>query len=153
MAADMEHRSESPFLDLIGTEVEEWRDGYARIGVTLRPELLNRAGVPHGGLIATLLDHASSFCGLYCTQPGNRRYGMTLSLSCDFIGQSDGGRLTAVGLMTRAGRSVYFSSAEVHDDQGKLLGRSTSVHRYRTGSEDPRGVPPRSEAARDGAGD
>ncbi len=146
MVEDIEFRSESPFLDMIGTEVEEWRDGYARIGVNLRPELLNRASVPHGGLVATLLDHASSFCGLYCTQPGNRRYGMTLSLSCDFIGQGTGGRLTAIGVLTKAGRSVYFSSAEVVDAQGKLLGRSTSVHRYRTGSENPKGVPPRASS-------
>jgi uncharacterized protein (TIGR00369 family) len=153
MAEDIEYKSESPFLDMIQTEVEDWRDGYARIAVALRPELLNRAGVPHGGLIATLLDHASSFCGLYCTQPGNRRYGMTLSLSCDFIGQSTGGRLTAIGVLTKSGRSVYFSSAEVLDSEGKLLGRSTSVHRYRTGSEDPNGVPFRAGTRRSGRGD
>src|SRR5690606_23676674 len=69
------HHSESPFLDFLGTRVEDWSDGYARISLDLEPHHLNRAGVIHGGVLATLLDHGAGFCGLYCTVPGNRRYG------------------------------------------------------------------------------
>lgn len=30
---DAAHYSESPFLAFLGTEIEEWREGYARIGL------------------------------------------------------------------------------------------------------------------------
>ena len=95
--AEARHESESPFLELLGTRVEEWREGYVRIALDLRPHHLNRAGVVHGGVLTTLFDHAGSFSGLYCTVAGNRRYGVTLSLTANFVAQCGGGRLTAIG--------------------------------------------------------
>ena len=141
-----QHSSESPFLNLLGTSVEEWRDGYARISLSIQPEHLNRAGVIHGGVLATLLDHGGGFCGLYCITPGNRRYGMTLSLSCNFVGQSKTGKVFVIGNRTSSGRRIYFSDTEVRTEEGVLLATGSSVHRYRNGSEDPAGVPARSRA-------
>lgn len=138
---EQKHRSESPFLELLGTEVEEWRDGYARISLIIRPEHLNRAGVIHGGVLATLLDHGGGFCGLYCTNPENRRYGMTLSLSCNFVGQSKTGKVFVTGNRTSSGRRIYFTETEVRTQEGNLLATGSSVHRYRSGSENPDGVP------------
>jgi uncharacterized protein (TIGR00369 family) len=141
------HDSESPFLELLGTRVEEWRDGYVRIALDLQPHHLNRAGVVHGGVLATLLDHAGGFCGLYCTVPGNRRYGMTLSLTTNFLAQCGSGRLTAIGQRTTAGRRLYFTQTEVRDQAGVLLATGSSVHRFRGGSESAEGVPPRARGA------
>ena len=140
---DAPHASESPFLELLGTEVEEWRDGYARIALELKPHHLNRAGVVHGGVLATLLDHGGGFCGLYCSVPGNRRYGMTLSLTCNFIGQAKAGRLIVTGNRTLAGRKIYFSATEIRTEADLLVASGTSVHRFRGGSESPEGVPAR----------
>lgn len=137
------HYSESPFLGYLGTELEEWRDGFARIRLTLRPHHLNRAGVVHGGLISALIDHAGSFCGLYCSVPGNRRYGMTLSLTCNYLAQSETGTLIVEGRRTKGGRQVYFSATTVQTEGGLVVATGTSVHRYRTGSDAIEGVPAR----------
>lgn len=136
------HESESPFLEMLGTTVEEWRDGYARISLKIEAAHLNRAGVIHGGVLATLLDHGGGFCGLYCTQPGNRRYGMTLSLTCNFLAQAKTGRVYVTGKLTTAGRKIYFADTEVRTEEGVLLATGSSVHRFRSGSEKPEGVPP-----------
>ena len=143
---DPVHQSESAFLDLLGTRVEEWRDGFSRISLEVQPHHLNRSGVVHGGVLATLLDHGAGFCGLYCTVPGNRRYGMTLSLTCNFIGQSKSGRLIVTGTRKFAGRKIYFADTEIHTEDGTLVATGSSVHRFRTGSESPEGVPPKPRA-------
>ncbi|MBM9595474.1 PaaI family thioesterase [Roseitranquillus sediminis] len=140
---DAAHKSESPFLDLLGTRVEEWRDGFARISLEVQPHHLNRAGVVHGGVLATLLDHGAGFCGLYCTVPGNRRYGVTLSLTCNFVAQTRAGVLTVTGRRKFAGRKIYFADTEVHSEDGTLVASGTSVHRFRSGSEAPEGVAPK----------
>ena len=142
-----QHESESPFLEMLGTQVEEWREGFARISLTIGPEHLNRAGVIHGGVLATLLDHGGGFCGLYCTKPGNRRYGMTLSLTCNFVAQSKTGKVYVTGTQTTAGRRIYFSETEVRTEEGVLLATGSSVHRFRSGSENPEGVPARDRAS------
>jgi uncharacterized protein (TIGR00369 family) len=141
--AEPQYQSDSPFLDMLGTKVEEWRDGYARISLEVKPEHLNRAGVVHGGVLATMLDHGGGFCGLFCDVPGNARYGMSLSLTCNFISQSKTGRIEVVGQRVKAGRKMYFAETEVRDAEGNILAKGTSVHRYRSGSETSAGVPRR----------
>ena len=139
--------SESPFLAFVDTTLEEWRDGYARIGLLLRPHHLNRSGVVHGGVLAAQLDHAGGFCGLYCTVPGNRRYGMTLSLTSNFQWQSRAGKLIAIGERVSGGSKMYFSRSEVRTATGIVVATGSSVHRYRSGSESPEGVRPKKAGA------
>lgn len=64
-----------------------------------------------------------------------------MSLTTNFIGQASSGVITASGRMTSGGRKIYFAYAEIHNDQGKLIASGSGVHRYRTGSEKPEGVP------------
>jgi uncharacterized protein (TIGR00369 family) len=135
------HYSESPFLSFVDTTLEEWRDGYVRIALVLRRHHLNRAGVVHGGVLATLLDHAGGFCGLYCSVPGNRRYGMTLSLTSSFLSQSRTGVLMTTGERVSGGNKIYFAKTEVRTDAGIIVATGSSVHRYRSGSESHEGVP------------
>jgi len=139
----MSHYAESPFLELVDTELEEWRENFVRIRLRLKPHHLNRAGVVHGGVLATLLDHAGGFSGAYCTVPGNRRYGMTLSLTCNFVSQSKTGSLIATGQVERSGNKIFFARTKVETEDGVLVATGSSVHRYRSGSEKPEGVPAR----------
>ena len=131
----------NPFLTLLGTELEDWSDGHVRVGLPLRPELLNRSGVVHGGVLAALLDHVGGLSGMYCTVPGNRRYGMTISLTTNYLRQSRSGRLTAVGARISGGRKIFYARSEVMTETGEVLAAGSSVHRYRSGSEGPEGTP------------
>ena len=62
---------------LIGYRLLTWREDYAEVELELQPRHLNGYGIPHGGLIATLLDTACGFAGVYCTVPGNVRSAVT----------------------------------------------------------------------------
>ncbi len=127
---------------LIGYRLIEWRPDYAEVELQLGPQHLNGYGIPHGGLIATLLDTACGFAGVYCTVPGNVRHAVTLSLTTQFVGQMrDLGRLVAIGRRTGGGRSIYFATGEVLDGDGRLIAQATATFRYRKGSEDPAGQP------------
>jgi acyl-CoA thioesterase len=44
-----------------GIEIEEAREGYARIRMTLRPDMLNGHGIAHGGMIFALADTAFAY--------------------------------------------------------------------------------------------
>jgi acyl-CoA thioesterase len=44
-----------------GIEIEEAREGYARIRMTLRPDMLNSHGIGHGGMIFALADSAFAY--------------------------------------------------------------------------------------------
>lgn len=129
------------FQQLLGFKREEWTEGHGRISLKVEPWHLNMSGVIHGGVLVSMLDVACGMTGLYCTQKGNRRHSVTVSLTTNFIGQTSSGIITASGRMTSGGRKIYFAYAEIHDDKGRLIASGSGVHRYRSGSEKPEGVP------------
>ena len=134
--------AESPFLSFLSPSIEDWREGHFRVGLRLRRDMLNRSAVAHGGVIASLLDHAGGMSGLWAPDPARRRYAFTVSLAISYIGQGRGERLTAVGALKRAGGSLFFADATVLDATGGLVASAAGVYKYRKGSEGPEGVPP-----------
>jgi acyl-CoA thioesterase len=44
-----------------GIEIEEAREGYARIRMTLRADMLNGHGIAHGGIVFSLADSAFAY--------------------------------------------------------------------------------------------
>ena len=44
-----------------GIEIEEAREGYARIRMRLRPDMLNGHGIAHGGMVFALADTAFAY--------------------------------------------------------------------------------------------
>jgi len=129
------------FGQMLGFRVVEWRDGYVRMEMDIRPEHLNRSGVLHGGIISALLDTACGYAGTWCTKKGNVRWAVTVNLTTNFTGQANAGTITTFGRKRGGGRKIFFASAEVQDANGQVLGFGDSVQRYRSGSEDPEGVP------------
>ena len=114
----------------LGFELVEWREGYARVTVTLDKRHENRQGGIHGGVAATLIDAATGFCGIYHPDPEKRRGNVTLSLNVNYTGRPKGTRLTCVAEVLRAGRRIYFASARVHDDIGGLVASGEAVYAY-----------------------
>ena len=53
-----EERPASPFVEMIGGRLDEWREGYVRMSLTLAPHHTNPNGVMHGGVVTTLMDEA-----------------------------------------------------------------------------------------------
>ncbi|MEQ8708456.1 MAG: PaaI family thioesterase [Rhodospirillales bacterium] len=131
----------SGFNITVGYELTEWSDGHAVLELDLEPRHLNRTGVLHGGVIATMLDAVCGYAGQYCSEPGNIRYAVTLSLTTNFLGQAKAGRVRCVARRTGGGRKIYFCAGEMFNANGDLIATGEGVYRLRTGSEDLKGVP------------
>jgi len=54
----MVERGVAPFTAFMGAEVEELREGYARLSLVLEERDNSPNGVMHGGVIMTLMDSA-----------------------------------------------------------------------------------------------
>ncbi len=112
---------DNPLLDHLGLRLAEWAPGRCEFRLDIEPRHLNRSGSVQGGVMATLLDAACGYAGLYTdagTAPANA---VTVMLSISYLGRAREGRIRAVGRVTGGGRSVYFSSAELLDEQGRVV--------------------------------
>ena len=129
------------FSQLLDFKRESWSDGKGSISLALLPWHLNGNGVVHGGVLVSMLDVVCAMSGVYCTQKGNRRHSVTVSLTTNFIGQERTGKLIATGHRTSSGGKLYFSTGEIRSEKGDLVASASGVYRFRSGSEKPEGMP------------
>lgn len=118
---------QAPFADHLGMRLEQVQDGKATLTVELRPELLNRQGAGHGGVLAGLLESAMSHAAL--SRAGDRRDTVTVDMGLTFMRPAQG-RLMAQGRVVGGGKSVCFCEADLHDASGQLLAKATGTLRY-----------------------
>lgn len=100
-----------------GIEIEEAREGYARVAMVLRPDMLNGHGTAHGGMIFALADSAFAYA---C----NSRDAKTVAAQASIVfldAARDGERLTAEARETAlAGRSGVYHVA-VRGADGRVI--------------------------------
>jgi uncharacterized protein (TIGR00369 family) len=138
----MTPEGESAFRDLVGYAPRVWRENYVEMTLTLGDRHRNRSGIAHGGVVATLIDAAGGFAGSFCPHPGRVRRASTLSLHTQFIGPARLGRtLIATGRARAGGKSIFFATVEIVDDESALVATGEGVFKYRPGSETLEGVP------------
>ena len=124
---------ENPFLASLGMTRSDWREGYAEFRLALQPELLNRQRVLQGGVVATLLDAACGYAGLYSADPQRPIHGVTLSLTLNFLDKGVGSTLIGRGILERKGRSIFFARGEAWIDSKTLIATAQGTFKYAGG--------------------
>jgi uncharacterized protein (TIGR00369 family) len=119
-----------PLQAHLGFEVAEWRDDFCRLELPLEPFLMNRHGIPHGGIYATLLDTSMGFAVCYTGDAARRQLVLTLSLNVNFLAVTKGEVLIAEGRRTGGGRKTAFAEGKVTDNSGQVIATGTGVFRY-----------------------
>jgi uncharacterized protein (TIGR00369 family) len=120
-----------PLQKHLGFRMVAWQPDYCRFELPLQPFLMNRYGIPHGGMHATLLDTVMGFAGCYTGDRDAPRLGMTLSLNVNFLAQARGGMLIGEGRRTGGGRKTFFAEGVVTDEFGTRVATGSGVFRYR----------------------
>ena len=126
-----EFAAPSPFLAHLGARMTGWEEGRALVELPLTPVLMNRQGLPHGGVHAALLDSVMGFAGCYSPPGAPQRLALTLSLTVNFLAQAKTGPLIAEGRVTGGGRRSYFAEGRVTDAGGRPVASATGVFRRR----------------------
>lgn len=130
-----------PYQELIGFRIVEWRENHAVVELPVATKHYNRHGLPHGGVLASLLDTSFGFASCWCPYPGRVRRAMTLSLTMNYVGQLKGDTMRATGWVTGGGRRSFFAAGKIEDDTGALLATASAAMRWRGNGGDPMGDP------------
>lgn len=106
------------FSQWLGIRVLEVREGYSRIQMTLRPEMLNGFGVIHGGICFSLADSAFAFA---CNNRNN--LSMALDTSITFTKATQPGDvITAEAKELHNGRSTGLYLITLINQQEQQVG-------------------------------
>lgn len=105
------------FSQWLGIEVLEIREGYSKIRMTLRPEMINGFNVIHGGVTFSLADSAFAFA---CNNRNN--LSMALDTSINFTKPTrPGDVLTAEGKELHNGRTTGLYLITVTNQEGQQV--------------------------------
>ena len=130
-----DERRRSPFSAHIGAELEELREGYARLSLVLQPHHTNPNGVMHGGVITTMMDSAlgASLSALR-GEDASRNPHATVEMNASFLsGARPGDRIVVEGRVIRMGKTIAFGEAEARrGDELIAKGRLTFAIRNRS---------------------
>ncbi|KAA8610201.1 phenylacetic acid degradation protein [Salipiger aestuarii] len=121
----------SAFAQMLGYDLVDWREGFARYEMAISGKLGNREGIVHGGVHATLLDSAMGISGCWTGEADARAVALTLSLNVQYIGKPRGARLICDARMTGGGRSIFYAEATLSDDLGTLVAKGSGVFKRR----------------------
>lgn len=118
------------FSQWMGVEVLEVREGYSRIRMTIRKEMVNGFGIIHGGIPFSLADSAFAFA---CNNRNNLSVALDVTITFTKAVQI-GDVLTAEAREIHNGRStgVYLISVINHKNEQVALFKGTC---FRTGKK------------------
>lgn len=109
-----------PFNSLIGIRpVRGHKDGLT-VECTVRKELLNTAGVLHGGVTATMADAAAGMAITRLT--GGKKRITTVEMKLNYFRPVPGGKLRARAYVIRLGSQIAVARVDLHDNEKNLAG-------------------------------
>jgi uncharacterized protein (TIGR00369 family) len=115
--------------------MEELREGYARVSLTLERRHTNPNGVMHGGVITTMMDSAlGAALGALRGEAAGRDPHATVEMNASFLsGARPGDRIVVEGRVIRMGKTIAFGEAEARRNGDTLIakGRLTFAIRER----------------------
>ncbi|MCX7570515.1 PaaI family thioesterase [Tumebacillus sp. DT12] len=91
----------------------------------VRPEISNRYGMLHGGILSTFIDTAM---GATCfVKNGQETKTVTLDLQVRFLKEAKQGTLTCKTRFQKNGRTIAVLESHVYDAKGDIVGSATGT--------------------------
>ena len=105
----------------LGIELDSVEPGRARLGLEVKQQHLQIAGIMHGGAIATLIDTAVAFAIVGASEPGARF--TTIEMKVNYLSAIREGRIIADAKLIRDGRRIVVADCDVFDSNGRLAAK------------------------------
>ncbi len=121
-----EHFSKVPFVQLIGMELLDLKFGEAVLKLNMRAELRQPHGILHGGATASLIDTAMAYAVV--TRLTEEEKASTVDLTVHYLRPVVEGSIVCTAKIVRGGRRILTVSAEVVNDEGKLIATALSTY-------------------------
>lgn len=116
-----------PFSVLLGTKMEAFELGYARLSLEIKPELMQQHGFVHGGVTAYLADNALAFAGGSILGDA-----VTAGFNLNYVKRGKGSRLIVEArVTTRLSRNAWCEAMVYGDavDEANVVAVATATIR------------------------
>ncbi len=119
------------FRELLGIQIEDIKEGSAVLTLPFQEKLLQSANMIHGGVFSVLVD---SVIGTAVRSViDENMFAVTAEMNINYMRPATKGSIRAVGKVIHCGRTLAVGTADVFNEDGKLLatGRATYMLKQR----------------------
>lgn len=120
---------QSPFVQELGVELEEIRDGWSRLRLPFRPELTTVGDMVHGAAIAGLIDISAMVTSWAGAPVPEKLRGVTVSMALEFIESANGEDIYAEGTLLRRGSSLTNTEVEIKTADNRLVAKAIATYK------------------------
>jgi uncharacterized protein (TIGR00369 family) len=116
-------RTENPFHQLIGVELVERGEGYARCRLPVAEGVRGGvAGSVHGGVLSSMVDIVTLAAISSVVRPDEQMAG-TADLNISFLRPALGSAVIAEGRVLKKGRTLAVVDVDITDGEGRLVAK------------------------------
>jgi len=115
----------APVAELIGMRMVAVEKGRVTFELDVGPQHTSPPGSLHGGILCDLADAAMGCANASRLEEGEKF--TTVELKINFLKPVWSGRLTAVGQIVKAGRTLALTDCRITDEAGSLVTFATST--------------------------
>jgi len=115
-----------PFVKLLGMKLIDLQPSTATLTLAMRDELRQPSHLMHGGAIASLIDTATAFAVATTFEKGDSA--ATVDLTVHYLRPVTEGTVRCEAKILRAGKRLLTVSAEVFNDQEKLIATALATY-------------------------
>ena len=126
-----------PFVEALGIEMIEYREGHTELRIDLDAAHLNTWEVAHGGVLMTMLDVAMAMASR-SVNPASVGVA-TVEMKTSFLRPAEH-RLRAVAKVLHKTATLAFCEASLFDDRGQLCAHATGTFKALRGIPTRKGV-------------
>ncbi len=116
----------TPYLKLLGIELIEITEEKTVMSLAMQEKLCQPYKLLHGGATASLIDTAMAFAVIAAI--GTEDKATTVDLTVQYLRPHTEGKVICTAKVTRAGKRLLFLSAEVVNEQEKLIATALSTY-------------------------
>ncbi|MDF2234717.1 PaaI family thioesterase [Albimonas sp. CAU 1670] len=103
----------------------------------ITPDHLNRQGIVHGGVYATMLDAIMTSAGTYADGAARRRPAVTVSMTVNFTGRASEGRVALRSRLVQRTSRSFTAEAQATAPDGTILAHALGSFRYSAPPAEP----------------
>ena len=115
----------APVSELVGFRMVDADEGRVTFELDAGPQHSSPPGTVHGGILCDLADAAMGCANVSLLADGESF--ATVELKINFLKPVWSGRLTAVGQVVKAGRTLSLCDCRISDESGSLVAFATST--------------------------
>ncbi|WP_066251349.1 PaaI family thioesterase [Neobacillus drentensis] len=116
----------SPFWDYIGMTEEIIEEGYAELRLNITPNLTQRRGTVHGGVLASLVDAAVG--SAVRSTLSKEQASATVELKVNYVRPAKGVYLIGKAKLFQQGKTLAAGQAEIFNSDGNLVAIGTATY-------------------------